>query len=291
VLFDLVSGKNYAADLRAEALSALADRNDPKLPDAVKIGLDDAAPRLREQAIHSLAKLPGSVPQLSQFLKSGTTGEQQAALAALADAQDKEADAALAAALAQLRQGDWKPQLQLDLIEAVQKRNNPVLVGELQAWESSLPKNDALAEFRVSLLGGSAENGRAVFERSDASCIRCHTVHKQGGIVGPVLDGIGARQPREYLLESIILPNAKIAPGFETVAMKLKDGKTVTGILKSETPAEITLLNADGLMVKIPAAQVEARTRGVSAMPEGFGKTLNKRDLRDLVEYLAELKN
>ena len=173
--------------------------------------------------------------------------------------------------------------MQLDLIEAVQKRNNPALSGELQAYEAGLPKNDPLAEFRVALVGGNAESGHAVFERSDASCVRCHTVHKQGGIVGPVLDGIGTRQPREYLLESIVLPNAKIAPGFETVAMKLKDGKTVTGVVKSETPAEITLLNADGMMVKVPVAQVESRTRGVSAMPEGFGKTLSKRDLRDLV--------
>lgn len=290
VLFDLVSGKNYAAELRAEALGALADRSDPKLAEAVKIGLEDSAPRLREQAIRSLAKLPDAVPQLAQFLKSGTLGEQQAALDALANTQDKEAVNVLAGALGELLAGGWKPQLQLDLIEAVQKRNNPDLLGQLQKFESSLPKNDPLAPFRVCLLGGNADNGHAVFERSDASCIRCHTIHGVGGIVGPVLDGVGARQNREYLLESIVLPNAKIAPGFETVVMKLKDGKTVAGVLKSETPSEHVLLNADGQTVKVPAAQVESRSRGVSAMPEGFGNTLNKRDLRDLVEFLAELK-
>ena len=45
----LVSGKNYAPELRAEALSALADRNDPKLADAVKIGLADTSPKFRKR--------------------------------------------------------------------------------------------------------------------------------------------------------------------------------------------------------------------------------------------------
>ena len=35
---------------------------------------------------------------------------------------------------------------------------------------------------------------------------------REGGMVGPVLDGVGSRQTREYLLESIVFPNAKIAP-------------------------------------------------------------------------------
>ncbi len=64
VLFDLVSGKTYAADLRAEALAALTERNDPRLAEAVEIALADKSPRLREQAIRSLAKLPDATPKI-----------------------------------------------------------------------------------------------------------------------------------------------------------------------------------------------------------------------------------
>jgi quinoprotein glucose dehydrogenase len=130
-----------------------------------------------------------------------------------------------------------------------------------------------------------------VFERSDASCVRCHTIRKQGGTVGPPLDGIGTRQPRDYLVESIVAPDAKIAPGFETAVVKVKDGKTYTGIVKKDTPTELTLMNADGELIKIDPIQVQSRTRGISAMPEGFSETLSKHDIRDLVEYLAQLKN
>ena len=232
VLFDLVSGKNYAADLRAEAINALADRNDAKLADAVKIGLDDPAPQLRESAIHALAKIPDATPQLEKFVNNGNVGEQQAALAALADVKGAAAGKIISNSLDKLLAGQWKPELQLDLIEAAKKRNEPELSGKIDKFETAKPKNDPLAEYRVSLVGGNADNGKAIVERSDASCIRCHTIHGTGGVVGPVLDGIGTRQTREYLLESIVFPNAKIAPGFETAVIKLKGGKLVTGIFK-----------------------------------------------------------
>ncbi|MDB5172115.1 MAG: hypothetical protein JWN51_888 [Phycisphaerales bacterium] len=292
VLFDLASGDQYAPELRAEALAALADRNDPKLAEAVKIGLADKAPKLKQQAIRSLAKLPDSTAKLSLLLESGTVGDQQSAIAALAVTEDKAAERILSSSLDRLLAGKLKPELRLDVIEAAQKRNAPDLTAKIAKFETSLDsKADPLAEYRVALAGGDVEAGGRIFrERADASCIRCHTVHKEGGIVGPVLDGIGGKQNRDYLLESIVYPNAKIAVGFEGVVLKLKDGKTVQGVLKKETPAELTLINADGQTLTVQTSQIQSREHGLSAMPEGFGKALSKRDLRDLVEFLAELK-
>ncbi|HWE03653.1 MAG TPA: PVC-type heme-binding CxxCH protein [Tepidisphaeraceae bacterium] len=290
VLFELISAKTYPAELRAEALNALTDRDDPKLPEAVKIALADSAPKFREQAIRSLARLPDTTAELVHFLDTGSIGERQAALAALAEVKDPAAEQALAQAMDKLAVGEWKPELQLDLIEAARKRNAPGLVSSLQKYEASLSKADPLAEYRVALAGGNAENGRAIFDRSDASCVRCHMIRRQGGIVGPALDGVGARQTREYLLESIVFPNAKIAPGFETAVLRLKDGKAVTGVVKKDAPNEILLIDSNGQTIAVDPGQVQSRTRGVSAMPEGFGKTLPMRDLRDLVEYVASLK-
>jgi hypothetical protein len=50
-------------------------------------------------------------------------------------------------------------------------------------------------------------------------------------------------------------------------------------------------LNADAQAIKVPVADIKSREHGVSAMPEGFAKSLSKHDLRDLVEYLADLKS
>ena len=56
--------------------------------------------------------------------------------------------------------------------------------------------------------------------KAELECVRCHKVNGPngelaGGEVGPELSGIGARQTRTYLLESIVDPNKQIAQGFE----------------------------------------------------------------------------
>src|SRR5262249_10855946 len=151
---------------------------------AVTIGLEDTSAKLRDQAIRALAHLPHAAEKLAPFLEKATTADQQAALAALGATKDEPATTLLASALKKLSQGQWPAASQLDLIEAVQMRNDPALSSALQAYEQSLPKDDPLAEYRFCLTGGNSENGFAVFQRSDASCVRCHTVRKQGGIVG-----------------------------------------------------------------------------------------------------------
>jgi hypothetical protein len=45
-----------------------------------------------------------------------------------------------------------------------------------------------------------------------------------------------------------------------------------------------------GVMAKVKKSDIASRRTGLSGMPEGFGQLLSKRDLRDLVEYLATVK-
>jgi len=105
-----------------------------------------------------------------------------------------------------------------------------------------------------------------------------------------VLDGVGTRQNREYLLESIVYPNAKIAQGFEGVILKLKDGRVLSGVVKKETDKELQIVDADSHFTTVPLSDIASRQRGQSAMPEGLAQFLTRHDLRDLVEFLASLK-
>jgi quinoprotein glucose dehydrogenase len=154
---------------------------------------------------------------------------------------------------------------------------------------------DPLAPFRASLVGGDAARGRQVFrEHPTVQCLRCHQVAGDGGTVGPKLDGIGRRQSREYLLESIVWPNQKIAPQFETVALTLKDGTQVGGTVKAEAEGVLSIEapTDEGTVAlrEIKTSDITRRERGPSAMPEGLAQALTARELRDLVEYLATLK-
>jgi quinoprotein glucose dehydrogenase len=115
-------------------------------------------------------------------------------------------------------------------------------------------------------------------------------VRGEGGEVGPDLTGIGSKHPRNYLLESIVVPNHAIAQGFESVIVAKNDGTVVTGVLKSEDDKTIRLMTVDSSMIEVPKAEVEERTRGPSAMPDDLYKKLTKAELRDLVEFLANLR-
>jgi putative heme-binding domain-containing protein len=132
--------------------------------------------------------------------------------------------------------------------------------------------------------------GHFYLHKAEVSCVRCHRVKGEGGEVGPDLTGVGTRQNREYLLESIVDPNRQIAKGFETVILELSNGQVVSGILKEENTTELRLMTAEGELVTVPRAQIEERQTGKSAMPQDTIKSLTKSEVRDLVEFLAGLK-
>ena len=142
----------------------------------------------------------------------------------------------------------------------------------------------------MTLFGGDAEAGKKIFfERTETSCLRCHKVNGVGGEVGPDLTGIGKKQTREYLLESIVDPNRQIAKGFETVVLSLANGKVESGILRFENAKEVHLMNPDGKIVIVPVHQIDERSSGKSAMPDDLKKHLPLSDMRNLLEYLAGL--
>lgn len=76
-----------------------------------------------------------------------------------------------------------------------------------------LPVEDA-----ASLLAADPKRGEHVFYKHTAACVLCHSLKGEGSTVGPPLDGI-ALKPKDYLLESLINPSAKLAPGYEQLGV------------------------------------------------------------------------
>jgi quinoprotein glucose dehydrogenase len=291
VLMQLAADQKLSADVRAGAVSTMAAQNDPKLADMVSLALKDPDEHVRAAAILAMAGLPDAASRLIPMLNQGSVLEQQAAYEALGNAEGKAAGTTLAESMDKLLAHQIKPELELDVLDAAQKRKDPAVEEKLRQYNASLAKSDPLAPYRVALAGGDASAGGQIFRlRTDVSCLRCHTVNGTGGIVGPALDGIGSRQTREYLLESIVYPNAKIAQGFEGVILKLKDGRILSGVVKKESDLDLEIVDADNHLTTVPKSDIAARQRGQSAMPEGLAQLLTKRDLRDLVAFLANLK-
>jgi len=183
-------------------------------------------------------------------------------------------------------------ELQLDLLEAAAKRPAPAVKQKLAGYHASKPKDDALAEYRETLFGGDATQGRKIFfERAETQCVRCHKINGEGGDVGPDLSRIGQQKDRQFLLESVLLPNKEIAQGFESVTVTLKSGVNYAGVLKSEIADELVINSPEeGGLMTLKKSEVASRQKGLSPMPEGMGQNLTKQDLRNLVEYLSGLK-
>ena len=293
VLSELVADTRLSGRVRVEALKALAALEDSKLEEALKTAGSDANEELRRAATMLQARVKSSdaVARLVASLENGTLGEKQAALAALGSLTEPAADHALTGWLTRLLAGDVPKEVQLDLIEAAEKRSSPEIKGKLERYQASKPKDDPLAEYREALYGGNAAEGKKIFfERPEASCVRCHKINGEGGEVGPDLSHVGGQKDRQYFLESILIPNKQIAPGFESVLVTLNNGALYAGVLKSENANELVINSPEDGLVTVKKSDLKTREKGLSPMPEGMGQTLSKQDLRDLVEFLSILK-
>jgi quinoprotein glucose dehydrogenase len=293
LLFDLVSDPGLKSVVRVEALKALGALGSTKLQSAVNLALTTPDEALRSEAGRWQSKLnpEEAVRQLAMVLNSQKTAERQSAFVTLGTMKEAAADKVLAQWLDQLLAGKVPAELQLDLLDAARKRSAADVQAKLKQFESARPATDALAFYRETLTGGDAAEGKKIFfEKAEVSCLKCHQVNGVGAEVGPVLTGVGTRQTREYLLEALVNPNAKIAPGFDNVVVTMKNGVSYAGILKSETATELLLNSPEDGLLKLSKAEIDKRVRGLSGMPAELINALSKRDLRNLVEFLAGLK-
>jgi quinoprotein glucose dehydrogenase len=291
VLVDVVRDPKLSGAARGAALTALAGQKAPVLAEAVDAALTDQDVVLRRAAIRAAAALPDGAARVRQALTGGTPLDQQAAMEAIGLLDPAAADTLLSEAADRLVAGKVAPEARLDLLSFAAARPSPTVTAKLKQYEASRPKDDDLAPFRETLAGGDRERGRKIFyDRADVQCLRCHSIKGEGGSAGPDLSGIGKRQSREYLLESVLFPAKHIAQGWETVTVRLDNGDTLAGVLKSESERELVLADPEKGEVRIDKAKVKARRGGQTAMPTDVAQTLSKHDLRDLVEFLAELK-
>ncbi len=133
---------------------------------------------------------------------------------------------------------------------------------------------------------GNAERGRRLFGADGIGCAKCHAIDGRSAAVGgPSLAGASARFTVPYLVESVLAPSRTVSPVFRATLFVLRDGKTFSGLVLSETSAKIELLLSDATRKTIAAADVEQRkVQNLSPMPAGLVKTPD--ELRDLLAFL-----
>ena len=164
-------------------------------------------------------------------------------------------------------------------------------LGELTA--KLPPQSDALNKLIAARLKSfdrakvDVKKGEIIFT---ATCTICHRIGVRGNLVGPQLDGIGARGA-ERLLEDILDPSRAVDPAFRLHFVKQKNGELLGGILRREDGDSLVFADAAAQEHSVPKAQiVEDQVSEFSLMPAGFGDVFSEEQLHDLIAYLLERK-
>lgn len=279
--------------IRSEALRRLDKRNAQNLDSIINEILASDVHKLKVTAWEIMAKRKTQpfLNEMNQQFWNLSLEEQQGNLQILSSLKFPEAKKLIENALDKLMDGKLPKEIQLDVILAAKERTESSIINQLKSYESSLNENDSLAPYRPALFGGNANIGQDIYSNHVAAqCVRCHNGGGEGNQVGPPLDGIGSRVNREYILQALVDPSATIASGYEMMSLELESGEVIAGRMGSESKTHITIQDAAGGLTKINKGNiVEKNQIGASSMPP-MGLLLAPNELRDLVEYLADLK-
>ncbi len=183
--------------------------------------------------------------------------------------------------------------LSADLIRQLKNHKNAEIdaaIGRVWGTARETPSDriKLIADTKAKLLTKPAQApdvnlGRSVFAKT---CQQCHVLFGTGGNVGPELTGSN-RADLDYLLSNVFDPSALIGKDYQAHVVATKDGRVLTGIIRSEDKDAITLVTANETLT-IPKPEVEERKPSEqSMMPEGLWAPLSDHEIRSLVAYLA----
>ncbi|MFO1448163.1 MAG: PVC-type heme-binding CxxCH protein [Opitutaceae bacterium] len=134
----------------------------------------------------------------------------------------------------------------------------------------------------AALATADPSRGRAVFVRL---CAACHTLYGTGGTLGPDLTGSG-RDNLDYLLDNIIDPGAVVTADFRLSAVRLRDGRVLSGFIVTQTPRTLGLRTLTELVTLERSDIATIETSPQSIMPEGLLEATPSDEVRDLIAYL-----
>lgn len=247
-------------DVRGPALRALAGFNDPQTPQAIiaSYGAYDAGQK--RDALNTLVSRPAFAKPLLTAISDGRVSSK-----------DLTADI-----IRQLRglKDDGVQQLLTKVYGTVR--------------ESGADKKAEIDKYRKIYAAGYSQpgdggRGRVLFNKV---CAQCHMLFDVGGKVGPDITGAN-RADLNYLLETIVDPNAVIPNEYRTSEIETKDGRSLTGIVKVMGDKTIMLQTANELLPIAREDIASQRQTELSMMPEGLLAPLSDQEVRDLIYYVS----
>lgn len=151
-------------------------------------------------------------------------------------------------------------------------------------------KSDIERLVKLVAQSGDPARGELIYRRPKLNCIKCHAIGGAGGIVGPDMISLGASSPPDYIVQSLVDPNAKIKEGYHTTTVVTADGQQVSGKLISELDGKLVMRDADDKEYSFETDDIEGKKISpVSLMPAELTDELSDKEFADLAAFLCEL--
>ena len=284
------------ARLRQAAIAGLADVGNGAAREALSaLAKNDAAPRIRAQAIAGLARLDVDVAA-AQAADLVTKASAKDDLAPMLDGFFLRHDGPdkLAAALAGKKLNADVARRALVYMLSV-GRSDEALTDVLTkaagiAADIPPPSQEEVQKIATEVAAkGDAARGERIFRRADLSCMKCHSITRAGGQVGPELSAVGSISPVDYIVNSILNPDLAKKEQYITKMFQTVDGEVITGIVVDRNDQRVNLRDASGKLVTLAAEDIAAEKEGKSLMPQGITKFLTHAELLDLAKFVSEL--
>lgn len=211
--------KDVTPQVRVAALQAITQLPNTQLADVLTLALEDQSSTVRASALDLLDKsnLDAAfiASLLSNVMNKGEHGEKQAAFTTLARLDIQHSRPVFNQALEQLANRSLSEEIVLDLVEAVKKTADQELNSTLNSALDSWAQSPLQKQFPGLLAGGDPEAGhRLFFWSQSASCLKCHSLKAEEVKAGPNLGNIASVLSKEEILQALVEPSARIAPGF-----------------------------------------------------------------------------
>ncbi|HET6572396.1 MAG TPA: PVC-type heme-binding CxxCH protein [Fimbriiglobus sp.] len=284
-----LSDPDATAESRQRVIERLAARKTPDLATNLRDLLTD--PAVRGAAVRALAAYPDAETPAAvlKAYPSLTAAEKADAVQTLASRK------AFATKLLDAIEKGTVPKADVTAFAArqIQALNNKKVSDRLaKVWgtvrAASATRTAQAAKYKTLLTADRLQSadlshGRAVFTKH---CASCHKLFGEGGDVGPELTG-SQRANLDYVLENVLDPSAVVPGEYRMTAFTLLDGRTLTGIVRRETPQAVTVRTVNE-EVTVSVADLDTRKpTTLSVMPDGLLDVLKEDEVRDLVAYLA----
>src|SRR6266508_3838530 len=171
---------------------------------------------------------------------------------------------------------------------------NGIPAAGMPAFDLPADTLDALAAMIVSLnavaaksnVPGDVAAGKQFFF-GKGQCASCHLVQGEGSPIGPDLSEVALELTVDEIRESLLTPDARIAPGYGVASVRMRDGRTLRGFARSRSSFDVAIQDLTGAFHPVSlddvASITDEKTSHMAAVKASDD------ELRDVIAFLSRL--